>query len=77
MVRDVPFRHAVANPNRRYALTLPVSTVIIGCDSIAQLEENVTIAKEFTPMSATQMAALEARAEPVHKEALFFRRWDA
>ena len=25
----------------RYVLTLPVSTVIVGCDSIPQLEENV------------------------------------
>ena len=33
----------------RYTLSHPVSTVIIGCDSIAQLEENVQIAREFTP----------------------------
>ena len=58
----------------RYVLTLPVSTVIVGCDSIPQLEENVAIAREFTPLSATQMAALEERAKPVHKQALFFRR---
>jgi aryl-alcohol dehydrogenase-like predicted oxidoreductase len=61
----------------RYALTLPVSTVIVGCDTIAQLEENIAIAREFTPMSTTQMAALEQRAEPVYKDALFYRRWDA
>jgi hypothetical protein len=61
----------------RYVLTLPVSTVIVGCDSIPQLEENVAIAREFTPLSATQMAALEERAKPVHKQALFFRRWEA
>ena len=56
-----------------YALTLPVSTVIVGCDSVAQLEENVRLAREFTPLSPAQMAALEARAEPVAKQALFFR----
>ena len=56
-----------------YTLTLPVSTVIIGCDSVAQLEENVRLAREFTPLSPVQMAALEARAEPVSKQALFFR----
>jgi aryl-alcohol dehydrogenase-like predicted oxidoreductase len=61
----------------RYALTLPVSTVIVGCDSIAQLEENVTIAREFTPLSSDQMASLETRAEPVYKQSLFFRRWEA
>jgi predicted aldo/keto reductase-like oxidoreductase len=61
----------------RYTLTLPVSTVIVGCDSIAQLEDNVTIAREFTPLSSDQMASLETRAEPVHKQSLFFRRWEA
>ena len=56
-----------------YALSLPVSTIIIGCDSIQQLEENVQLAREFTPLSQHQMASLAARAEPVSKPALFFR----
>jgi len=58
----------------RYVLSLPVSTVIVGCDSIAQLEENVRLASEFTPLSPAQMAELEERARPVHAQALFFRR---
>lgn len=56
-----------------FTLSLPVSTVIIGCDSIQQLEENVRLAREFTPLSGTQMHALTAKAEPVAKPALFFR----
>jgi hypothetical protein len=60
-----------------YVLTLPVATVIVGCDTVAQLEENVAIAREFTPLSGAQMAALEERAKPVHRQALFFRRWEA
>jgi aryl-alcohol dehydrogenase-like predicted oxidoreductase len=56
-----------------YSLSHPVSTVIIGCDSIAQLEENVHLAREFTPLSEHQMASLAAQAEPVSKQALFFR----
>ena len=56
-----------------YSLSHPVSTVIIGCDSIAQLEENVQLAREFTPLSEHQMASLAERAEPVSKQALFFR----
>jgi predicted aldo/keto reductase-like oxidoreductase len=61
----------------RYVLSLPVSTVIVGCDDIAQLEENIDIARSFNPMNETQLAELEARAEPVHKQALFFRNWKA
>jgi len=59
-----------------YTLTLPVSTVIVGCDGVAQLEENVTLAREFTPLSAGQMAALQARSAPCSKQALFFRFFD-
>lgn len=61
----------------RYVLSLPVSTVIVGCDSIAQLEENIQIASSFTPLSEPQLAQLEERAEPVHRQSLFFRRWRA
>jgi aryl-alcohol dehydrogenase-like predicted oxidoreductase len=56
-----------------YTLTLPVSTVIIGCNSVAQLEENVQLARQFTPLSESQMAALSEKAKPVAQQALFFR----
>lgn len=59
-----------------YALTHPVSTVIIGCDNVPQLEENVRIAREFTPLSGSQMASLNAAAEPVAKQSLFYRFTD-
>lgn len=58
-----------------YVLTLPVSTVIIGCDNVAQLEENVRLAHEFNPLPDSQMAALEARTETIARQALFFRSW--
>lgn len=60
-----------------YVLSLPVSTVIIGCDTIAQLEENVKLARDFTPLSEMQMGALEKKTETIARQALFFRRWDA
>jgi aryl-alcohol dehydrogenase-like predicted oxidoreductase len=59
-----------------YTLSRPVSTVIIGCDTIAQLEENVQLAREFTPLSDNQAAELVKRAEPVSKQSLFFRFYD-
>jgi hypothetical protein len=59
-----------------YTLSRPVSTIIIGCDNIAQLEENVQLAHEFTPLNDTQAAELVARAEPVSKPSLFFRFYD-
>jgi aryl-alcohol dehydrogenase-like predicted oxidoreductase len=59
-----------------YTLSRPVSTVIVGCDTIAQLEENVQLARDFTPLSDSQAASLVARAEPVSKPSLFFRFYD-
>jgi aryl-alcohol dehydrogenase-like predicted oxidoreductase len=59
-----------------FTLSHPVSTVIIGCDNLAQLEENVQIARDFTPLNQAQMAALNELAEPVAKQSLFFRFTD-
>ena len=59
-----------------YTLSLPVSTVIIGCDSVAHLEENVRLAREFTPLGEAQMAALAEQAAPCARQALFFRFFD-
>ncbi len=71
-------RSGVMNMSQAMHFTLshPVSTVIVGCDSIAQLEENVQIARDFTPLSQSQMAALNQLAEPVAKQSLFFRFTD-
>lgn len=59
-----------------YNMSLPVSTTIIGVDNIAQLEENVKIASEFTPLSQSQMEEIEIKTLPVVRQALYFRRWD-
>ena len=56
--------------------SLPVSTVIIGCDTVEQLQENVQLAREFTPFSQHQLAGLTEKAEPVSKQSLFFRFYD-
>ena len=59
-----------------YTLSRPVSTVIIGCDNVPQLEENVQHAREFTPLSDKHAAELVARAEPCAKPSLFFRFYE-
>jgi hypothetical protein len=60
----------------RYVLSLPVSTVIVGCDTVAQVEEDVQLARSFTPLNVMQMAELSARTGPVKRQALFFRPWE-
>jgi aryl-alcohol dehydrogenase-like predicted oxidoreductase len=56
-----------------YDLSLPISTAIIGCDSVEQVEECAELARSFTPLSQAQMVALEAKVEPIARQALFFR----
>jgi predicted aldo/keto reductase-like oxidoreductase len=58
-----------------FTLSHPVSTVIVGCDTPAQVEENVRLAQEFTPLSESQLAALSVRTETIARQALFFRTW--
>ena len=57
-----------------YVLTLPVSTVIVGIDTIEQLEENIRLAREFTPLPPEEMKRLEDLTGPYVADASFFKR---
>jgi uncharacterized protein len=57
-----------------YTLSLPVSTVIIGCKTVEQLEENVTIAKAFTPLPPAELARLEGLTAGYVNDAQWFKR---
>ena len=59
-----------------YNLSLPVSTTIVGCDTVEHVEENVRIASEFTPLPPAEMEAIERKTLPIVRQALYFRRWD-
>ena len=47
----------------RFSLSLPVSTQVVGMTSLAQLEQNVRIARNFKPMPAAEKEALLARVK--------------
>lgn len=47
----------------RYAMTLPVSTVVSGMDSMEKLKENLATAKSFQPLSGDEVAALLDRTQ--------------
>ena len=51
----------------RYAFGLPLSTVIVGMESMAQLEENLAIAESFTPMSDVERLAFFQEIIPLVK----------
>lgn len=82
-IEEQPERLATPRPgtiNIREALTynmsLPVSTTIIGVDNVAQIEENVAIASEFSPLSEAEMQEIEFKTLPIVRQGLYFRRWD-
>lgn len=49
----------------RYAMSLPTSVVITGCDSIAVLQQALDAARKFRPMTEDERTALLARTAPV------------
>jgi len=48
-----------------YAMNLPTSTVITGCDSLPILQQAIDAAKSFKPMDAGTVASLLAKTAPV------------
>jgi predicted aldo/keto reductase-like oxidoreductase len=52
---------ATAEECLRYAMSLPTSVVITGCDSMEILEQALRVWRDFKPMSDEEMDALRAR----------------
>ena len=57
-----------------YNFSVPVSTNVVGCDNVEQVEENVRIASEFTPYNDAVMAQLQSRCKSIVKQSLYFRK---
>jgi predicted aldo/keto reductase-like oxidoreductase len=62
-------------PLIRYALSLPVSTAVIGMPKLQFIDQNIAIAKSFNPMNAGEMDQLRSQvaSQRVSLE-YFFRR---
>jgi len=56
-----------------YVLTLPVSSIIVGISTQKELDENVRIAREFSPLPQTEMKRLEDLTKPYFADASFFK----
>ncbi len=54
----------------RYVLSQPVHCLAVGCTTVGQIEDDVRIAKEFQPLSETEMAGLRKRAQRMAGPAL-------
>ena len=58
-----------------YVLTLPVSTIIVGCRKVEEVEENVKIAMSFKPFSEAKMKELESKTKSYAEDASYFKNW--
>ena len=56
-----------------YVFTFPISTAIVGIDNLKELEENVQIAKNFSPLTEDELLAIEELTKPHYKDLQFFK----
>jgi predicted aldo/keto reductase-like oxidoreductase len=54
-----------------FAMNLPTSVVITGCQSLANVQQALDAARSFKPLSTTEVAALLARTEQAAREGQF------
>ena len=57
----------------RFALAQPISTAVVGCDTIEQLEMNVRIARAFQPLTKTEQENLIDRVKYYARELTYYR----
>jgi hypothetical protein len=54
-----------------FAMNLPTSVVITGCESLANVQQALDAARTFKPLSASETAALLARTEQAARDGQF------
>jgi predicted aldo/keto reductase-like oxidoreductase len=57
----------------RFAMTQPISTTVIGCETIEQLEMNVRIAQSFQPMPIKDQDILINRVKSYARELMYYK----
>ena len=60
-------------PYLRFALSQPISTVVIGCDNVSQLEENVNMARSFKSLSEVEARDLVGHISPYAKQLMYYK----
>jgi len=60
-------------PFYRFALSQQISTAVIGCDTIEQLEENARFAGSFRPMQEQEMKDLVEAVAPYARKLMYYK----
>ena len=65
--------HRGMRPFLRFALSQPVANVVIGCDSLRQLEANVEFARSFVPMTDLEREGLAREVLPYARQLMYYK----
>lgn len=60
-------------PFLHFALSQPITTAVLGCDSIAQLEENVEFAASFSPLPEAAQQELIRDTAPFARQLMYYK----
>lgn len=60
-------------PLFRFALSQPITTAVIGCDDVEQLEENVKLAESFSPMTEREILELIRNVSSYARELMYYK----
>lgn len=74
----VYLRGAVEAPKKLlfcYALTQPITTAVIGCDSVEQLKENAGIASEFTKLQLKEVQRVNQFFSTIARQVMYYKPW--
>jgi predicted aldo/keto reductase-like oxidoreductase len=56
-----------------FALSQPISTLVVGCDNVEQLVKNVQIAKAFQPMAKKEQDILINKVKSYARELMYYK----
>ncbi len=57
----------------QFALSLPVTTAVIGCDNLEQLEQNVIFAERFLPIGEAKRTELINQVAPFAQDLMYYK----
>jgi len=57
----------------RFALSQEITTAVIGCDTIAEVEENARLARRFVPLEPHERELLVTALEPYARRLMYYK----
>jgi predicted aldo/keto reductase-like oxidoreductase len=72
LAQRLPWYTSMA-PFLRFALSQPITNIVIGCDDVSQLEENVRFARSFEPMTDEQIRKLIVDVSPSARQLMYYK----